>query len=203
MNRTSWCRSGEDRSRWRRTRRRHVFLAACGAYRSSPHRSPPAEGITAAMSMHLPVRPAWSCAACGQPWPCPSRQRQLLAEYADAWVSLSLYLSGCLVQACADFGAVSAGLLCWRFFTWPGGCPATPCGGANLRPAGEGRAEITPIDCGKGCRCPRRRDRGRFPAGRRRRARRPWIRWRRVASGAGRGSTRRRWCGSVRGRAGP
>lgn len=73
------------------------------------------------MSMHVPVRPVWSCAACGRPWPCLSRQRQLLAEYADARVSLSLslYLSGCFVQACADLGTTPAGLLYRRFFTWP------------------------------------------------------------------------------------
>jgi hypothetical protein len=72
------------------------------------------------MSMHQPVRPAWTCAACGQPWPCLSRQRQLLAEFSNARVSLSLYLSGCLVQACADLGAMPAGLLYRRFFTWSG-----------------------------------------------------------------------------------
>lgn len=71
------------------------------------------------MSMHVPVRPVWTCAACGQPWPCPTRQRQLLAEYTDARVSLSLYLSGCFVQACADLGAIPAGILYRRFFAWP------------------------------------------------------------------------------------
>jgi len=34
------------------------------------------------MSMHLPMRPGWTCQAWGLAWPCPSRQRQLLAEYA-------------------------------------------------------------------------------------------------------------------------
>jgi len=61
--------------------------------------------------MHVPVRPVWTCAACGRPWPCPSRQRQLLAEYADARVSLSVFLSACFVQACADLAAMPAGVL--------------------------------------------------------------------------------------------
>jgi hypothetical protein len=71
------------------------------------------------MSMHVPIRPVWTCAACGRPWPCPSRQRQLLAEYTDARVSLSVFLSACFVQACADLAAVPAGVLYRRFLTWP------------------------------------------------------------------------------------
>ncbi|HEX6968168.1 MAG TPA: flavin reductase [Micromonosporaceae bacterium] len=71
------------------------------------------------MSMHLPMRPGWTCQACGLAWPCPSRQRQLLAEYAGARVSLMLYLSGYFVEACADLHTVAAGTLYRRFFTWP------------------------------------------------------------------------------------
>jgi hypothetical protein len=27
--------------------------------------------------LHGPARPAWTCLACGEPWPCPVRKRQL------------------------------------------------------------------------------------------------------------------------------
>ncbi|HET6483802.1 MAG TPA: flavin reductase [Actinoplanes sp.] len=70
-----------------------------------------------------PVRAVWICAACGRAWPCPSRQRQLLAEYAEARVSLSLFLSACLVQACVDLATTPAGLLYRRFLTWRGEMP--------------------------------------------------------------------------------
>ncbi|HLL65953.1 MAG TPA: flavin reductase [Micromonosporaceae bacterium] len=71
------------------------------------------------MSMHLPVRPGWMCAACALPWPCPSRQRQLLAEYEGARVSLMLYLAGHFVDACADLPGTPAGTLYRRFLGWP------------------------------------------------------------------------------------
>ena len=70
------------------------------------------------MSLHLPVRPAWTCAACGQAWPCPTRKRQLLAEYEGARVSLALYLAGFFVEACGDLPAAVAGTLHHRFLGW-------------------------------------------------------------------------------------
>lgn len=42
-----------------------------------------------------------------------------MAEYADARVSLSVFLSACFVQACADLAAIPAGVLYRRFLTWP------------------------------------------------------------------------------------
>lgn len=40
------------------------------------------------MSIHLPARPGWTCRGCGDAWPCVTRQRELLAEYHGARVSL-------------------------------------------------------------------------------------------------------------------
>jgi hypothetical protein len=71
------------------------------------------------MSMHVPVRPAWTCAGCGQAWPCLTRKRQLLAEFAGARVSLMLYLSRFFVEACVDMPTTTSGTLYRRFFTWP------------------------------------------------------------------------------------
>jgi hypothetical protein len=49
-----------------------------------------------------------------------------MAEYADARVSLSVFLSACFVQACADLAAMPAGVLYRRFLTWPYEMPPTP-----------------------------------------------------------------------------
>jgi hypothetical protein len=71
------------------------------------------------MSIHLPNRPDWTCAVCGQPWPCPTGKRQLLAEYSGARVSLMLYLSAHFVEACEDMPNAVLGTLHRRFFGWP------------------------------------------------------------------------------------
>jgi hypothetical protein len=71
------------------------------------------------VSMHLPVRPAWTCGACDLVWPCPTRKRQLVAEFDGARVSLMLYLSAYFVEACADLPAAAVGDLYERFFIWP------------------------------------------------------------------------------------
>jgi hypothetical protein len=53
-----------------------------------------------------------------QPWPCPTRQEQLLAEYGASRVSLSLYLSSCLVEASHDLPHDQAGAHYFRFLGW-------------------------------------------------------------------------------------
>lgn len=70
------------------------------------------------MTTHGPVPPTWSCGGCGLPWPCPTRQRELRTEYADAPVSLALYLAAQLVDATQDLTHVSAGQLHHRFVGW-------------------------------------------------------------------------------------
>ncbi|MDG4797984.1 hypothetical protein [Micromonospora sp. WMMD1082] len=70
------------------------------------------------MTSHGPVLPIWSCGGCDLPWPCPTRRRELRAEYADAPVSLALYLGAYLVQAAEDMPWTSAGALHRRFIGW-------------------------------------------------------------------------------------
>jgi len=67
------------------------------------------------VSDHNAVRPSWVCLGCSDPWPCPSRQRQLLAEYDRSPVSLILYLNALFVAACMDLPHVPAGELHARF----------------------------------------------------------------------------------------
>jgi hypothetical protein len=70
------------------------------------------------MSVHVAVRPAWTCVGCGQPRPCLTRQRELFAEYGRSQVSLALYLSSCLVEATRDLPFTDAGQLYSRFIGW-------------------------------------------------------------------------------------
>ncbi|MGK5441078.1 hypothetical protein ACSNN7_04490 [Micromonospora sp. URMC 105] len=70
------------------------------------------------MTTHGPVPPVWSCGGCGAPWPCPTRRRELRAEYADAPVSLALYLGAQLVRATEDLSGTPAGALHRRFLGW-------------------------------------------------------------------------------------
>ncbi|MEV1158750.1 hypothetical protein AB0J27_25500 [Micromonospora chokoriensis] len=70
------------------------------------------------MTVHGPVMPVWSCGGCGLPWPCTTRKRELRAEYADAPVSLALYLGSYLVQATEDMPWTPAGVLHRRFLGW-------------------------------------------------------------------------------------
>lgn len=76
------------------------------------------------MSMHQPIRPDWTCAGCGAPWPCPTRKRQLIAHYHQTPVSLMVYLAGFFVEACQDLPGVLAGMLHERFLAWPAQIPA-------------------------------------------------------------------------------
>ncbi|WP_346534736.1 hypothetical protein [Micromonospora sp. DPT] len=70
------------------------------------------------MTTHGPVLPMWSCGGCGAPWPCPNRRRELRAEFADAPVSLALYMGAQLVRATEDLAWASAGTLHRRFLGW-------------------------------------------------------------------------------------
>ncbi|WP_433124814.1 hypothetical protein ACQPWW_20665 [Micromonospora sp. CA-240977] len=73
------------------------------------------------MTVHGPVMPIWSCGGCGLPWPCRARRLELRAEYADAPVSLALYLGSYLVQATEDMPWTPAGALHRRFLGWTRG----------------------------------------------------------------------------------
>ena len=68
--------------------------------------------------MHVPVRPGWQCGACGLPWPCGTRRRQLLAEYDGAFVSLAVLMGSYLVDASVELPSERAGDLYDRFLGW-------------------------------------------------------------------------------------
>jgi hypothetical protein len=70
------------------------------------------------MTTHHPIAPAWTCCGCGADWPCDTRQRELLAEYDGAPVSLVLYLAAQLVDAAQDLAHVPAGRMHYRFVGW-------------------------------------------------------------------------------------
>jgi hypothetical protein len=70
------------------------------------------------MSVHNPLRPSWRCGGCGDPWPCATRQQQLVAEYDNAIVSLHLYLTAVFVDAVQDAPTAPAGELYRRFLGW-------------------------------------------------------------------------------------
>ncbi|MDO3684891.1 hypothetical protein [Micromonospora sp. C28ISP2-4] len=97
------------------------------------------------MTTHGPVMPVWGCGGCDGPWPCPTRKRELRAEYADAPVSLALYLSAYLVQATEDMPWTPAGVLHRRFLDWTRETghlmPVVQQRGAATVPAEPGRDE--------------------------------------------------------------
>jgi hypothetical protein len=70
------------------------------------------------VTMHRPMGWTWLCAGCSGPWPCPTRQRQFLAEYDRAPASLALVLGSTMIRAAADLRDVPAGQLHDQFIAW-------------------------------------------------------------------------------------
>ncbi|MGC4769139.1 flavin reductase [Micromonospora sp. DT44] len=70
------------------------------------------------MTTHPARTPAWACGGCGADWPCAARRGELRQEYAEAPVSLALYLAAQLVDATRDLAHVPAGQLHHRFLGW-------------------------------------------------------------------------------------
>jgi hypothetical protein len=70
------------------------------------------------MSAHQPMAQSWLCLGCGLPWPCRTRQRQFLGQYADAPASLALVLGSALIEACNDLRDLPAGQLHDQFVGW-------------------------------------------------------------------------------------
>ena len=55
--------------------------------------------------LHTPWRPAWDCAACGEPWPCAAAKAELLAVYDIEDAELRRLLSFSFVKVVDDFRA--------------------------------------------------------------------------------------------------
>ena len=70
------------------------------------------------MTNHVPVRPSWRCTGCDAEWPCPTRRRELHAEYDGATTSLAVSLGTYFVHAAQDLTHVPAGWLHNRFIGW-------------------------------------------------------------------------------------
>ncbi|TDC00058.1 flavin reductase [Micromonospora fluostatini] len=69
------------------------------------------------MTVHQPVRPAWTCGGCGAEWPCEPQRQALLVEYERARVSLS-YLAAHFLDAVPELTEVPVAHLHRRFLGW-------------------------------------------------------------------------------------
>jgi hypothetical protein len=47
------------------------------------NRAPAATPLSLPPIIHIATKPEWTCANCGEDWPCPTRRTRLLAKYAD------------------------------------------------------------------------------------------------------------------------
>lgn len=71
------------------------------------------------MGDHMPERPSWKCAACGQPWPCRDAKAHFSKQYANDRVGLSFYMGMVWQFADQEIGAtLSPEDLYDRFVTW-------------------------------------------------------------------------------------
>ena len=69
------------------------------------------------MSDHVASRPRWQC-SCGDPWPCLTRQNQLLAEHEGRRSEVGDYLTRIYPQMRADLNHLDAGDVYRRLFGW-------------------------------------------------------------------------------------
>ena len=71
---------------------------------------------------HVPLRPGFDCARCGQPWPCPPGKVELAEQYHGDVLGLSRYLGAELAdameQAVADQSWGRVDNLYDRFLGW-------------------------------------------------------------------------------------
>ena len=76
-------------------------------------------------TLHGPRRPVWDCRGCGLPYPCPTERRTLTAEFAQAHLTLLVYLAMHYEAAVDDSARVVDGPLPddlhQRFFAWSPG----------------------------------------------------------------------------------
>lgn len=54
------------------------------------------------MTVHMPLRPAWTCVVCDDLWPCATRRQQLTAEFFDTPMSLGLLMGQYFGEAIND-----------------------------------------------------------------------------------------------------
>jgi hypothetical protein len=73
---------------------------------------------TAAAGEHTAVRPAWTCSACAQEWPCSSARDELAEEYGNRRVNLAVYMAIQLGHAAGELTATTPTQLYERFIAW-------------------------------------------------------------------------------------
>ncbi|MFV2024331.1 hypothetical protein ACFHWV_06830 [Micromonospora sp. LOL_028] len=65
---------------------------------------------------HVAVRPSWSCAGCGEAWPCLVARVELAAVFGP--VALATYAVERMTEAAFDLPDVTAAELFDRFLVW-------------------------------------------------------------------------------------
>lgn len=68
--------------------------------------------------IHAPSRPDWSCTACGDEWPCPTRKRQLVELFPGNVRGLVGYMTPYLVDANVELSHLSTTQVTERFVGW-------------------------------------------------------------------------------------
>jgi hypothetical protein len=91
---------------------------------------------------HIPARPEWRCTGCAEPWPCPAKRLQLVAEHGDNPAELRTMMALRVADAAEDLRQYGAEQLWQRFVGWlpaPGQGPVIrwvanpPLGGSRRR----------------------------------------------------------------------
>jgi len=65
---------------------------------------------------HVPDRPAWTCSACGEDWPCEPARAELRAEQSGSYLTLSMWIN--MVDAARDNPRAAPARLYERFVGW-------------------------------------------------------------------------------------
>jgi hypothetical protein len=67
---------------------------------------------------HAAIRPAWTCGACGEDWPCPTARDRLTEEYGTERVSLATQMAVQLGRAATELKDATPHDLYLRFVEW-------------------------------------------------------------------------------------
>ncbi|MFV2124356.1 hypothetical protein ACFHWS_07380 [Micromonospora sp. LOL_013] len=91
-----------------------VGRGAGAAYRDVPGAEPAAD--SGGGGGHVAVRPSWSCAGCGESWPCLVARVELAGVFGP--VALATYMVERMTEAAFDLPDVTAAELFDRFLVW-------------------------------------------------------------------------------------
>lgn len=90
------------------------------------------------LTAHRPVRPGWTCALDGEPWPCPPGRRNLADAHRGNPDQLTAQLVRLLVWAADDLRPADRTRLYRRFVAWTlpgdGACRLCGRGGHDAHP---------------------------------------------------------------------